>query len=145
VLGAMRILRVQLPGPVAEHQHEKEEEHAGHFEEDNAAHPAERPEESAEALREAAADRARGPSRLARADATGSRAAHTGHRHRGRCRPSAACQALTCHSPRNAESDTQNPANGLRSHPVYDGSSERGWSGFAQLTAAELPFSARRL
>lgn len=117
MIRSVNVLSMQLPRPVSEHDYKEEEEDAGDFQHDDAAHAPQRAEESTESLRRSSGS----ASHLASAGAIGSRPADSCYRDRSTARCSG--DSLTCEASRNAKRNAQHPANGLRSHAVYDGNS----------------------
>lgn len=143
MVGAVAIISAKLPGPVAEDHHEEEEEDPGYFEEDAAADAAEGFEESAYAPGDAAADDCGVSADLAGGAAGDAGTAASRDRDGGRSRNAAAGEPLTGHASCNAEANSENPANGLRFHTVYHGTSGWVWARNASaVCAGQLPFPA---
>ncbi len=126
MLGAADIFGVELPGPVAEEDHEEEEEGSGDFEEDDSADAAEGLEKAAHASSYAGGGNRCLSCGLADGGAGCGGCAGGGGRGRGGRRGRGGIEALAGHASRDAESNAEIAANGLRFHPVYDVSSEAG-------------------
>lgn len=128
MVGAVQTAGVGAPHHLSEDQHEDKEENSDHFQEDDVPHPAKRFEKSAHAARQASRGTARGAAGRSPGGRTirgidrqrpgsGSTRRITGRRLRG------ASQVLPGHAAGHANANSQYPADGLRFHTRYDGSS----------------------
>ena len=122
MIGPLGVIAAHAPGHLPENQHKKQEEDACNLKHEDAADAAKRAHKAAQPT--AHLDRCL--SCLASHIALSSRSAYTGNRHGPRSAGivGGAGQALPGQPSGHAKSYSQHPANGLRSHPVYDGSSE---------------------
>lgn len=87
MIRSVRVTQPCVPGHLAKHQHEQQEEDPGHLEKQNAAKAFEGPHEAAQT----AGNIGSSAPRLHGGDASGRGSAHSGHGHRPRrsmiCRP----------------------------------------------------------
>jgi hypothetical protein len=123
VIGTVGPTGPHAPKVWGKDDYRQQKEDSGYLEPDNAAHAAEGAQKAAHAARNAAAGL---PDRL-----PGSPASNVGScdrlcLRRAGCGLCAARQVLACNAARNAQSNAQGAAYSLRSHSVYDGSSDAG-------------------
>jgi len=135
----LSVIGAHAPGHLPKDQHKQQEEDAGYLEHEDSADPAKRTNKAAQAT----GDVGRGFAGLASFDSLGRPNANSRSRTGGRSARvcSGAGQALPCHSPRDTKSHAQHSANGLRFHPVYDGSSD----GKLQFDFGSCPYLAAAL
>lgn len=121
MVGPVRITGADAPGHLPEDQHKEQEEDPRHFQDEDSAHAlkgAQKPPDSAGYACCCLA-------RLSPCTVLDSRGGSNRNRSCCRVRVSTGTgQALPGHSSRNTKPRPQHSANGLRFHPVYDGSSD---------------------
>lgn len=124
MVGTMRIAGAHTPNHLPEHEHKEQEENARYLENEDAADAAERAHKATQSPGDIGCCFSCLPSRIALSP----RPADTCNRDRLRSSRARIAngtrQALPRQAPRHAKPNSQHPANGLRSHPVYDGSSD---------------------
>lgn len=126
MVGAVRIAEPRAPEGGCENHRRQQKKHSRNLKPQNATHAAKRAQKPADPGGHSLADSRRSLRRYR----SGSPCSICRDSLRlcnrlisGRLRPG--CQPLAGDASGNAEPDAQSPADGLRSHPVYDGSSVR--------------------
>lgn len=138
MVGPVCVAQARTPQGRRKGQHRQQKEDAGHLQPQDAAYAAKRAQKTANPLRYSSPGPRRGPPCSLRRCSSGiSRAVSGG---RGglrnclwRCGLRSGRQALAGNASGHAQTDAQGAANGLRSHPVYDGSSDSHRAAFPTL------------
>jgi hypothetical protein len=113
------------------HHNRQQEESAGNFEPQDAAHSPEWPEQAANALRHTAAGLSNSSPGLRGLPAAGNLNTSACSHLRSGWRGCGGSDALPCHASGYPDSDAQHPPDVFRLHSVYDGNSDPAYAAFS--------------